>query len=95
MKLVRRNELKEWLDADICAMVTDALKQHLEAIYQERADCFILGDAQKTQETRAMMIGSEQVLQDLIEFFEQKSELLFEQTDIQIVEEDLNGERLE
>lgn len=94
--LVRKSQLKEWLETDICAAVISALKRHLETTYQERSDCFILGEAQRTQETRALLIGSEQTLKDMIEFLEGKDhELMFQDTDIQIVDEDFNGQRIE
>jgi len=87
---VLRSDLNGFLEEPTVAIIVQALNDELDRAYQARADCFFHDDPIKTHVARAMYMGEEQKLKDLIEVLEgdrTAQTFLFEGNGVEIVED--------
>lgn len=63
-------QLEEWLEGQTTRWFLHLLRVQLDVTFNRRAEVFFPGEPNKTQETKAHLIGQEAILQDLIECFE-------------------------
>lgn len=90
-KLVKRSQLKEWVEQPVVEIVVQALGATLQEAKDEKADAFFPGDAHKTQEYRAGFVGAIEILENMISFLKyekQSVDALFEAAEIQIVDDE-------
>lgn len=67
MRILKASQIREWVDSPITEQVREVLEKELQKAYEARADVFFSGEPDRTHEVRATWIGTERVLQDLIE----------------------------
>jgi len=71
--LITQAQIDDWAESKVTEALLDYLKEQLEETYKERSDMFIPGEAERTQEVRANLIGQEAVYNDLVELLSLKS----------------------
>lgn len=72
------SEFKHWAEGPVVEIVRYALEQKLAEVYEKRADYFVQGDPNLTQETRAHFMGQEAILGDLISLLQLDKQAMYE-----------------
>jgi len=62
----------EWLQSDVANHFKSLLRGLIEFNYSQRADCFVAGNPQLTQEGRIKFLSYEAAFQDILDAFEEK-----------------------
>lgn len=65
-------QLEEWFESPVTEQLLNLLRMRLDLTFQMRASVFFPGEPNKTQEGKAMLIGEEGVLNDLIDAFQEQ-----------------------
>lgn len=65
-------QVEEWCENEVTIYLLSLLKANLDDTYKQRGEVFYPFEPMKTQEAKAGLIGSEAVLDALIEAIEQK-----------------------
>lgn len=83
MSKLQKQQLDEWFDSEVTRHVLALLHRRLDETFMMRAETFFPGEAHKTQEQKAMLLGEESALKDFIEALEEKdlSQIQDEETD--------------
>lgn len=72
MSKLQKQQLDEWFDSEVTRHVLSLLHKRLDDTFMMRAETFFPGEAYKTQEQKAMLLGEESALKDFIEALEEK-----------------------
>jgi hypothetical protein len=70
--VLKQEQIDEWMESLVTVHVLELLKQRLEETYELRASVFFPGEPNRTQETKAHLIGEEGALNDIIRALEEK-----------------------
>lgn len=81
MKL-KPEQIEEWFDNPVTLHFHELLKKRLDDVYAMRADVFFPGEPNKTQESKATLLGMEGELADLLEVFDKKDLSQLEESEI-------------
>lgn len=84
---MKKEQVEEWADSEVTLHFLDLLKKKLDHVYDLRAGVFFPGNPYQTQEAKAMLIGEESALADVIEAIEEKE---FESLEV----EEIDSERV-
>jgi hypothetical protein len=82
---LQKQQLDEWFESEVTRHLLGLLHKRLDDTFMMRAETFFPGEAHKTQEQKAMLIGEESAWKDIIEALE-------EQDLSQIHEEEIESE---
>lgn len=85
MSKLQKQQLDEWFESEVTRHLLGLLHKRLDDTFMMRAETFFPGEAHKTQEQKAMLIGEESAWKDIIEALE-------EQDLSQIHEEEIESE---
>ena len=85
MSKLQKQQLDEWFESEVTRHLLGLLHKRLDDTFMMRAETFFAGEAHKTQEQKAMLIGEESAWKDIIEALE-------EQDLSQIHEEEIESE---
>lgn len=87
---VLRSEIVAFLDQKIADVLAQAFEDELDSVYDTRADLFIHDDPVSTHVSRAMLMGEEKRIADILEFLQGDKNaitLLLEGNGIEIIED--------
>lgn len=87
MSKLQKHQLDEWFESEVTRHVLSLLRKRLDDTFMMRAETFFPGEAHKTQEQKAMLLGEESAIKDFIEALEEKDLS-------QIQEEELESEQI-
>lgn len=72
MSKLQKQQLDEWFESEVTRHVLVLLHKRLDETFLMRAETFFPGEAHKTQEQKAMLLGEESALKDFIEALEER-----------------------
>jgi hypothetical protein len=65
-------QIEEWCDSEVTRHFLKILKSMLDRVYGQRSEVFFPGEPNKTQESKASLLGMEATLDDLIQAIDEK-----------------------
>ena len=71
--MITEQDFKEWFDSPVTRHFVTLLKSRLDLTYRFRSEVFFPGEPNRTQETKATLLGCEGELGEIVEAFERKS----------------------
>jgi hypothetical protein len=84
---LQKQQLDEWFESEVTRHVLSLLHKRLDETFMMRAETYFPGEAHKTQEQKAMLLGEESAIKDFIEALEEKDLS-------QIQEEEIESEQI-
>lgn len=68
----KQEQIEDWLEGEVARYFRSLLEAKLEFTFQQRAEAFFPYEPHKTQEAKAMLLGAESALQDLLDAMNEK-----------------------
>ena len=65
-------QVEEWLLSDVTRYFRALLDERLNDLFRQRGEVFYPFEAHKTQESKALLLGGEVVIQEILDAFEEK-----------------------
>ena len=81
---IKQEQIKEWFENEVTLHFLDILKGRLDTIFQQRSGIYFPFEANKTQEVKALLIGAEGEIQDIVDAFNEKDLSQLEELDEQV-----------
>lgn len=81
---LKERQLEEWFENEVTRHFLDLLERRLEEVFKARGGVYFPLEPQKTQETKAMLIGEESSLQDVIDVLKEQDFSQLEEDDEQV-----------
>lgn len=69
---MKQEQIDEWVESEVTQYFLGLLKSELDRVFSMRAEVYFPGEPFRTQEAKAMFIGQESSLKDVIEAIETK-----------------------
>lgn len=69
---LKQDQIDEWLEGEVTLHFLATLKRRLDVIHEQRSTVYFPFEAHKTQEVKAILIGAEGELQDIIDAMTEK-----------------------
>ena len=81
---IKQEQIDEWAEGEVTIHFLSILTDRLDATYKQRSETYFPYEAQKTQEVRAVLIGAEGELRDIIDAIVEKNLSQLEVEDEQV-----------
>lgn len=81
---IKKEQIDEWFENEVTLHFLSILKERLNAVFQQRGAVYFPFEAHKTQEAKALLIGAEGEIQDIVDAFEDKDLSQLEELDEQV-----------
>lgn len=65
-------QVEEWLEAEVTRHFRALLQAKLDDTFRQRGEVFFSYEPMKTQEAKAMLLGAESALQDILDAMDEK-----------------------
>jgi hypothetical protein len=65
-------QLEEWLEGEVTRFFRALIEQKLDETFRQRSEVFHPFEPHKTQEAKAMLLGAESALQDILDAMNEK-----------------------
>jgi threonine synthase len=65
-------QIEEWCEAEVTRHFRALVESRLEDLFRQRGEVFFPFEPMKTQEAKAMLLGSESALQDILDALTEK-----------------------
>lgn len=81
---LKKEQIEEWFENEVTLHFYSILKGRLDAIYHQRGSVYFPFEAYKTQEAKALLLGAEGEVQDIVDAFKEKDLSQLEELDEQV-----------
>jgi len=81
---IKQEQINEWAESEVTLYFLRLLNERLDAVHEQRSSVYYPFEAHKTQEVKAILIGAEGELQDIIDALVEKDLSQLEEVDEQV-----------